>query len=130
MAKMFRPYAAGDVMGRFSGEEILGGSVRTSAENGQRFIELRDGGFGQWTRYQVDALIGSKWQQAYASQLPDGRLVVLPIQYSKVEGGWVNYWKIVDGELRPLRYRALSGHARGRAVPARLRAVPYQPVAL
>jgi predicted CXXCH cytochrome family protein len=42
-------------------------------------------------------LIGSKWQQAYASKLPDGRLVVLPIQYSKAEGGWVNYWKIVDG---------------------------------
>ncbi len=97
MAKMFRPYSAGDVMGRFSGEEVLGDSVRTSAENGQRFIELREGDSGEWRRYRVDALIGSKWQQAYASQLPDGRLVVLPIQYSKVEGGWVNYWKIVEG---------------------------------
>ncbi len=98
MAKMFRPYSAGEVMGRFSGEEILGGGVRAGADNGQRFIELRDGDSGKWKRYRVDALIGSKWQQAYASQLPDGRLVVLPIQYSKVEGGWVNYWKIVDGK--------------------------------
>jgi len=97
MAKMFRPYSEGEVMGRFSGEEILGGSVRAGAENSQRFIELRDGDSGKWKRYRVDALIGSKWQQAYASQLPDGRLAVLPIQYSKVEGGWVNYWKIVDG---------------------------------
>ncbi len=109
MAKMFRPYSAGDVMGRFSGEEILGGSARTGAENGQRFIELRDADSGKWTRYRVDALIGSKWQQAYASKLPDGRLVVLPIQYSKVEGGWVNYWKIVDGSSE----RSDIGHFQG-----------------
>ncbi len=109
MAKMFRPYSAGDVMGRFSGEEILGGSARTGAENGQRFIELRDADSGKWTRYRVDALIGSKWQQAYASKFPDGRLVVLPIQYSKVEGGWVNYWKIVDGSSE----RSDIGHFQG-----------------
>jgi len=97
MAKMFRPYSAGDVMGNFSGEEILGGSARTGAESGRRFIELHDADSGNWTRYRVDALIGSKWQQAYASLLPDGRLLVLPVQYSKLEGGWVNYWKTVDG---------------------------------
>lgn len=97
MAKMFRPYAAGDLMGSFSGEEILGGTARTATENGRRFIELRSADSGKWTRYRVDGLIGSKWQQAYASKLPDGRLVVLPIQYSDVERGWVNYWKIVDG---------------------------------
>ena len=109
MAKMFRPYSAGDVMGRFSGEEVLGGSARTVAENGQRFIELRDKDSGKWTRYSVDALIGSKWQQAYASKLPDGQLVVLPIQYSRVEGGWVNYWKIVDGSSA----RSDLGHFQG-----------------
>ncbi len=109
MARMFRPYSAGDVMGRFSGEEILGASARTRTEHGQSFIELRDGDSGQWTRYQIDALIGSKWQQAYASKLPDGRLVVLPIQYSKVEGGWVNYWKIVDGSSA----RSDIGHFHG-----------------
>jgi len=97
MAKMYRPYSAGDVMGSFSGEETLGGNARTSAEGGQRFIELRNADSGKWTRYRVDGLIGSKWQQAYASKLPDGRLVVLPLQYSDVERGWVNYWKMVDG---------------------------------
>jgi predicted CXXCH cytochrome family protein len=109
MAKMFRPYSAGDVMGRFSGEEIVGGSARTSAENDRHFIELRNEESGKWTRYRVDALIGSKWQQAYASLLPDGQLVVLPIQYSKVEGGWVNYWKIVDGSSE----RSDIGHFQG-----------------
>jgi predicted CXXCH cytochrome family protein len=97
MAKMFRPYAAGDVMGTFAGEEIFGGAARTVTENDQRFIELRDEDSGNWARYRVDALIGSKWEQAYASLLPDGGLVVLPIQYNKMEGAWVNYWKIVDG---------------------------------
>ncbi len=109
MAKMFRPYSADDLMGRFSGEAILGGSARTSAEKNQRFIDLRDADSGKWTRYQIDALIGSKWQQAYASKLLDGRLVVLPIQYSKVEGGWVNYWKTVDGSSE----RSDIGHFHG-----------------
>ncbi len=109
MAKMYRPYSAAGVMGRFAGEEILGGSVRTVAENDQRFIELRDADSGKWTRYRVDALIGSKWQQAYASKLPDGRMVVLPIQYSKLEGGWVNYWKTVDGSSE----RSDIGHFHG-----------------
>ena len=103
------PIRPGDVMGRFSGEEILGGSARAVAEDGQRFIELRDAESGKWTRYRVDALIGSKWQQAYASKLPDGRLVVMPIQYSKVEGGWVDYWKIADGSSE----RSDIGHFNG-----------------
>ena len=109
MAKMFRPYSAAALMGRFSGEAILGGSVRAAAENDKRFIELRDEDSGKWTRYRIDALIGSKWQQAYASLLPDGKLVVLPIQYSSVEGGWVNYWKIVDGTSQ----RSDIGHFHG-----------------
>jgi predicted CXXCH cytochrome family protein len=97
MAKMFRPWSPGDVIGNFSGETVLDGLARAGAKNGRNFIELRDADSGAWTRYQVDALIGSKWQQAYASKLPDGRLVVLPIQYSKLERAWVDYWKIVDG---------------------------------
>jgi tetratricopeptide (TPR) repeat protein len=108
MAKMFRPYSAPEVIGRFAGEEIQGGA-RAIAENGQRFIELRDADSGKWTRYKIDALIGSKWQQAYASLLPDGRLAVLPIQFSKLENGWVNYWKIVDGNSA----RSDIGHFQG-----------------
>jgi tetratricopeptide (TPR) repeat protein len=113
MATMFRPYSAADVMGRFSGEPILGGSVRAAAENDKRFIELRDKDSGKWTRYRVDALIGSKWQQAYASLLPDGKLVVLPVQYSSVEGGWVNIGRSWM-ELRSARISATST-ARPRA---------------
>jgi hypothetical protein len=113
MAKMLRPYSAADVIGRFSGEEILGGGARTGAENGQRFIELRNVDSGKWSRYRVDALIGSKWQQAYAAKLPDGRLVLLPIQYSMVEGGWVNCWKIVDGRSERSDIGYLQGTPEG-----------------
>jgi hypothetical protein len=113
MAKMLRPYSAADVIGRFSGEEILGGGARTGAENGQRFIELRDVDSGKWSRYRVDALIGSKWQQAYAAKLPDGRLVLLTIQYSMVEGGWVNCWKIVDGRSERSDIGYLQGTPEG-----------------
>jgi predicted CXXCH cytochrome family protein len=109
MAKMFRPYSAAEAMGRFSGDAILGGVVRAVSEGDKRFIELHDEDSGKWTRYRIDALIGSKWQQAYASLLPDGKLVVLPVQYSAVEGGWVNYWKVVDGASQ----RSDIGHFHG-----------------
>ena len=56
---------------------------------------------GEWTRYPVDYVIGSKWQQAYATRLPDSRLLVFPIQYSRLGSAWVNYWKIVDAPGSP-----------------------------
>jgi predicted CXXCH cytochrome family protein len=50
----------------------------------------------QNTKYYVDFTIGSKWQQGYATQLPDGRLQVLPIEYNLLQHKWINYWKIID----------------------------------
>jgi len=47
-------------------------------------------------RYPVDARIGSKWQEAYATRAPDGKLHVLPLQYNKLKGEWVNYWRMID----------------------------------
>ena len=40
--------------------------------------------------------MGSKWQQAYATQRPDGTLQVIPIQYNALHKTWVNYWEIID----------------------------------
>src|SRR5581483_545947 len=45
--------------------------------------------------------IGSKWQQAYATALPDGRFQVVPIEYNRLEKTWVNYWKIIDPPESP-----------------------------
>ena len=47
--------------------------------------------------YSVDYTIGSKFQQAYATRLPNGEIHVFPIQYSALQKMWVNYWKIIDG---------------------------------
>ncbi len=47
-------------------------------------------------RYKVDYTIGSKWQQAYATRLPDGAIQVFPIQYSRLHLKWVNFWKVID----------------------------------
>ncbi len=44
----------------------------------------------------MDYTIGSKWQQAYATTLPDARMLVFPIQYNREHGGWLNYWQMVD----------------------------------
>jgi predicted CXXCH cytochrome family protein len=50
----------------------------------------------RWQRFHVDYTIGSKWQQGYATALPDGSLQVIPIEYSTIRKAWINYWKIID----------------------------------
>jgi hypothetical protein len=101
MAKMFRPYRAADSIGDFSGGQTVSGSARAASDGDKRFIEIRDAQGDRWIRYPVDYMIGSKWQQAYATKLPSGEFLVFPIQYSRLESAWVNYWKIVDGPDSP-----------------------------
>jgi predicted CXXCH cytochrome family protein len=96
MAKMFRPYRAADIIGDFAGRQTVSDQARPVMEAGRHFIEIRKGENGDWIRYPVDYIIGSKWQQAYATKLPDDRLQVFPIQYNRLRRAWVNYWEIVD----------------------------------
>jgi hypothetical protein len=96
MSRMFRSYRPADVIGDFSGTQTVDGSARAIREDGKHFIEIRRDDNGAWTRYPVDFLIGSKWQQAYATRLLDSRLLVFPVQYSRLRSAWVNYWKSVD----------------------------------
>ncbi len=44
----------------------------------------------------MDYTIGSKFQQAYATTLPNGQIHVFPIQYSALRKQWINYWKVID----------------------------------
>lgn len=96
MARMFRPYRAADVIGDFSGAHTVSNGARAVTDGSKHFFEIRNGESGQWIRYPVDYVIGSKWQQAYATALPDSRLLVFPIQYSRLRSAWVSYWKMVD----------------------------------
>ncbi len=96
MARMFRLYRAADVIGDFSARTGLPGDARPLVERGRHFIEIRNGETGEWIRYAVDYVIGSKWQQAYATRLLDGTVLVFPIQYSRVHSQWLNYWKLTD----------------------------------
>ena len=99
MAKMFRTYAPENVIGDFSdnnefrdaGGELLG---RMLVEGGRHYFELPAGAGRQ--RFRVDYTIGSKWQQAYATRLPSGRIHVVPIQYNRLHRKWVNFWEILD----------------------------------
>jgi predicted CXXCH cytochrome family protein len=96
MARMFRDYRPADIIGDFSGKQIVSGHARAVMEGTRHAIEIRRADSGQWVRYPVDYVIGSKWQQAYATKLPDSRLLVFPIQYSRLRSAWVNYWEMVD----------------------------------
>jgi predicted CXXCH cytochrome family protein len=101
MARMFRPYRPEDAFGDFhSGASVPGRdgqpAARVAAEGGARYIEIRSG--AGWQRYQVSHVIGSKWQQAYATLLPGGQIQVFPIQYNRLEKRWLNYWRALDSE--------------------------------
>ncbi|HZQ56366.1 MAG TPA: cytochrome c3 family protein [Bryobacteraceae bacterium] len=92
MANMLRPYKPENILGDFSpGAEYNdeSGTVRMGVDS-RPYFEIRG------EKFYVDYTIGSKWQQGYATKLPDGRLQVLPIEYNVLRKEWVNYWKIID----------------------------------
>lgn len=121
MSKMLRAYAPQNVIGDFTQNNQFFAGDEADYENGKlRMIrgtshspfarmEIRDGKHyfdifesdGQWHTYPVDYTIGSKWQQAYATQLPNGEIHVFPIQYSALEKQWLNYWKVIDSPGSP-----------------------------
>jgi predicted CXXCH cytochrome family protein len=116
MSRMFRPYARANVIGDFEknneffwgDEEIYrGGELRIAPgtdrqpyakmtiRDQRHYFSIKQSD-GQWHSYPVDYTIGSKWQQAYATKLPDGEIKVFPIQYNVLTKQWVNFWKIID----------------------------------
>lgn len=117
MSRMFRPYAPQNVIGDFQKEnEFYMGDVAKYREGKVEFISdqepalfarmvIRDGRHyfdiqqsdGKLHTYSVDYTIGSKFQQAYATKLPNGEIHVFPIQYSALQKRWVNYWRVIDG---------------------------------
>jgi predicted CXXCH cytochrome family protein len=104
MAKMLRPRQEAGLLADFSrtieiGEARIGGA-------GRPWFEIRTPD-KSWKRYSVDYAIGSKWQQAYATSLPDGRLFVFPLQFNALSKEWLNYWQIIDP---PGSERARVGH--------------------
>ena len=100
MARMFRQFEPANVLGNFESRSefqaedgVVVGRVGTLRD--RPYMEFRDGQ-GQWQRHLVDYTIGSKWQQAYATRLPDGRIQVFPVQYNLLQGRWLNFWRVID----------------------------------
>jgi predicted CXXCH cytochrome family protein len=105
MGRMFRPYQPEDVIGDFRANNQFSdgtGAVvaRMSVQHDRCYFAVRDAS-GGWRTYPVDYTIGSKWQQAYATRLPDGDIHVFPVQYSAITGKWINYWKLIDPPSSP-----------------------------
>jgi predicted CXXCH cytochrome family protein len=91
MARMLQPYDGANIIGDFSPSEYKeGASVIRLGFDRRPYFDFS----GQ--RFYVDFTIGSKWQQGYATRLPDGRLQVLPIEYNALQKQWINYWKLID----------------------------------
>ena len=117
MARMLRPYQPENVIGDFqkNNQYYTGGDTeylhgkfnstpapepklfaRMVVRDGHHYFDIKQSD-GQWHFYPVDYTIGSKWQQAYATKLPNGQIHVFPIQYNTLTGKWLNYWKSLDG---------------------------------
>lgn len=105
MAKMLQPVDAREVFGDFSdGSQAMGADASPIARflqrDGRFLVELRRGitsrESGLWDRFAVDYTIGSKWQQAFVTKMPNGELHVLPLQYNRLEKAWINYWRMID----------------------------------
>jgi predicted CXXCH cytochrome family protein len=117
MSKMFRPYAPGNVLGDFEKNnefylgddaeyrdgkfELKSGDKRTLFAKmvlraGRPYFEIMQSD-QTWHSYRVDYTIGSKFEQAYATRLPNGEIHVFPIQYNLLHKQWVNFWKVIDG---------------------------------
>lgn len=100
MSRMFRDYNPQNVLGNFSGSQIIEDergtpSARPILDHGKPYIDILQAD-RQWRRFPVQFTIGSKWQQAYATKFPDGRIQVFPIQYNALKNRWINYWKMTD----------------------------------
>jgi tetratricopeptide (TPR) repeat protein len=117
MAKMFRPYEPQNIIGDFEHNNVFyeGDDVTLKRDgelqiiqgkdrklfaqmvmvHGRPYFQIRQSD-GKWKLYRVDYTIGSKWEQAYATQLPNGEIHVFPIQYNALHHRWVNFWKIID----------------------------------
>ena len=98
MARMFRPYDPANVIGDFSLGEFRGESgmsIGLVNNDEGHFFDISGVG-SEPQRFRVDYTVGSKWQQAYATRLPDGRIHVFPIQYNRLHGRWLNYWRLID----------------------------------
>jgi predicted CXXCH cytochrome family protein len=117
MSRMLRPYAPENVIGDFKDNNefyleddatYVDGKVnfvdpqkrtlfaRMVIRAGRHYFDIRQSD-GRMHAYPVDYTIGSKFQQAYATRLPNGEIHVFPIQYSGLQKRWINYWKIIDG---------------------------------
>ena len=118
MARMFRAYEPANVIGDFSSKELFYAGdrlvwtgtrlesspgqdrfpyARMLKEKGKHLFEIKTSN-GTWVRYPIDYTIGSKWQQAYATRLPNGQIHVFPVQYNVLHKRWLNFWQIIDPE--------------------------------
>ena len=142
MAKMFRPYASENVVGDFKinnqfylrdDAEYRGDTVvitrgrqrslfaRMVIRNNRHYFDILQSD-GKWHTYPVDYTIGSKFEQAYATELPNGEIHVFPIQYNVLQKQWVNFWKVIDGpeseRADPTTWEKLDGSTSYQAVCA------------
>ena len=99
MATMLKPRQSARVLADFSRTTDFpaqGGRAEARMGGGDKpYFEFRMPG-GGWKRFSVDYTIGSKWQQAYATTLADGRLFVFPVQFNALTREWLNYWQRID----------------------------------
>ena len=100
MSRMLRPLRDARVLADFSKtvefRDDRGDVVVRTGGGDNPFFDFPQADGQGWKRFRVDYVIGSKWQQAYATKVADERMFVFPIQYSALQKKWLNYWATID----------------------------------
>lgn len=100
MSRMLRQLKDARVLADFSNtvefRDDRGNVVIRAGGGDTPFFDFPQADGRGWKRFRVDYVIGSKWQQAYATKLADERMFVFPIQYSALQKKWLNYWATID----------------------------------
>ena len=98
-ARMMRPYRFENVFGDFNNATYADETgkivARMTHDDTQHYFETLDT-TNHWHHYRVDYTIGAKWQQTYATRLPNGEVQVFPLQYNRLEKRWIAFWKMID----------------------------------
>jgi len=92
--KMTKPVAEAAIVGNFADGTRLsahGRSYEFGRKDGKPFVKVALGDHQPET-FTVDYTLGAKRYQGYLSQLPDGRIYVLPAFWQVESGRWID-WK-------------------------------------
>ena len=91
--------------------EAAGVTTKMSTKDGTYFIETAYGTDNAIQSFPVKYVIGGLWKQRYITELDDGSLMILPVQWNATKGEWGDYHGLKSREPGSGSYWSDPGRA-------------------